>query len=126
VRDPTAAPDQPAPLQMVRYNNDDRAPLLGMSLEQVDAFYRAHRKFNQLIRSPTFEYRFQMTAGNVVIFDNQRLLHGRTAFRGHRRLVGCYLNGDDYRSRLRGLLFERDHGLSRADTEPSDAPQPSH
>ena len=130
VRDTSVQPPSAAPLIQVRYNNDDRAPLSGLSAGDVDAFYRAHRTFNRYIRDPRFEYKFQLEAGTVLLFDNHRLLHGRTAFRGHRRLIGCYLNGDDYRSRLRGLLYERDHGSAASTTTAAgvgaDAPaQPS-
>ena len=111
---------------MVRYNNDDRAPLQGLPVSELDAFYRAHRTFNELIRDPRFEYRLQLTAGTVLLLDNHRLLHGRTAFRGHRRLVGCYLNGDDYRSRLRGLLYERDHRDGSPVHDAVAQAQPSH
>lgn len=37
------------------------------------------------------------------VFDNLRVLHGRSSYTGTRRLCGAYVNGDDYRSRLRGL-----------------------
>lgn len=31
------------------------------------------------------------------------MLHGRSGFKGERRLCGAYVNHDDYRSRLVGL-----------------------
>eukprot|EP00966_Prymnesium_polylepis_P322216 7378481-Prymnesium_polylepis.1 len=34
---------------------------------------------------------------------DHRVLHGRHAFVGHRRLLGCYIQADDWRSRLRVL-----------------------
>ena len=37
------------------------------------------------------------------VFDNFRVLHGRSSFTGERRLCGAYVAADDYRSRLRGL-----------------------
>lgn len=37
------------------------------------------------------------------VFDNTRVLHGRSSFVGERRLCGAYIAGDDYRSRLIGL-----------------------
>jgi hypothetical protein len=43
-----------------------------------------------------------------LVFDNHRVLHGRSAFKGARRLCGAYVNGDDYRSRIRTL--ERRYG----------------
>ena len=72
---------------MVRYNNDDRAPLQGLPVSELDAFYRAHRTFNELIRDPRFEYRLQLTAGTVLLLDNHRLLHGRRS----RRISPCAL-----------------------------------
>ena len=39
----------------------------------------------------------------AAVFDNHRVLHGRSSFSGTRRLCGAYVSGDDYRSRLAGL-----------------------
>jgi trimethyllysine dioxygenase len=36
-----------------------------------------------------------------MLFDNWRVLHGRTAYTGVRRLCGAYLNHEDFESRLR-------------------------
>ena len=39
-------------------------------------------------------------------FDNYRILHGRSAFdpnSGHRHLQGCYIDRDDFLSRIRTL-----------------------
>jgi len=47
-----------------------------------------------------------------VVFDNTRVLHGRSGYEGERRLCGAYINGDDYRSRLRGLA-KQFGGVSR-------------
>lgn len=48
---------------------------------------------------------FELTFGILLssVFDNHRVLHGRSAFKGERRLCGAYVNHDDYRSRLLGL-----------------------
>ena len=52
--------------------------------------------------------RAELTPLPRAVFDNLRVLHGRSAYTGSRRLCGAYVNGDDYRSRLRGL--ERQYG----------------
>lgn len=48
-------------------------------------------------------YRRKMLPGECVIFDNRRVLHGRTAFHpadaGHRWLRGAYIAADDFLSR---------------------------
>jgi trimethyllysine dioxygenase len=44
----------------------------------------------------------------VLLFDNWRVLHGRAAYQGARRLCGTYLNREDFESRLRLLRQGRD------------------
>jgi len=65
---------------------------------------QALNSFNQILRSSTMELNYQLTKGTVVVFDNFRVLHGRSSFTGKRRMVGCYLNHDDFRSRAITLL----------------------
>ena len=38
-----------------------------------------------------------------VVFDNWRVLHGRKAFEGRRRVCGGYVNVDDWRGKLRRM-----------------------
>lgn len=45
-------------------------------------------------------------AGEMVVFDNRRVLHGRDAFdpqSGSRYLHGCYVDRGEFESRLRVL-----------------------
>lgn len=86
-------------LVLVRYNNDDRS-VLRVDAEEVEAFYDALRKWNEILTNPEGEYWAQLKPGTALIFDNHRVLHGRSAFVGNRRLCGAYVNHDDYRSRL--------------------------
>lgn len=51
--------------------------------------------------------RYMMRPGDLVIFDNRRMLHGRDAFdieTGERRLHGCYIERDILVSKQRALL----------------------
>jgi gamma-butyrobetaine dioxygenase len=53
--------------------------------------------------------------GDLVMFDNRRVLHGRDSFDpqgGQRHLQGCYVDRDDVYSRLR--ILQRPTGGSRA------------
>jgi len=73
---------------------------------QLAAYYRARRAFDQLLRSPQFEIRFLLDAGDLLMMDNRRLLHGRTGFdpaEGLRHLQGCYIDIDGPRSLYRVL-----------------------
>jgi len=80
----------------VHYNNRSIAPLR-LPAREVRLFYEAYRQFAQLLRTPRLQLRTRLGAGMLVVFDNQRILHGRTAFssaRHPRHLRGCYLSRD--------------------------------
>ena len=50
-----------------------------------------------MLREPRFQLKLHLPEGEIVVFDNQRILHGRTAFssaRHARHLRGCYLTRD--------------------------------
>ncbi|HEX9448234.1 MAG TPA: TauD/TfdA family dioxygenase [Dongiaceae bacterium] len=82
----------------------DFAPLLPTA--QLDAFYAARRRLDGLLKSAAYEIRFRLGNGDLVMFDNRRLLHGRTAFdtrEGKRHLQGCYIDSDGPRSLYRVL-----------------------
>ena len=77
---------------------------------QLDAYYRARREFDHRLRTSDFEIRFLLKAGDLVMFDNCRLLHGRTGFdpaEGLRHLQGCYIDIDGPRSLYRVLRRRR-------------------
>jgi gamma-butyrobetaine dioxygenase len=78
---------------------------LGPPKELAD-YYRARRAFDHLLRSPEFEITFLLEAGELLMMDNRRLLHGRSGFdpgEGQRHLQGCYIDIDGPRSRYRVL-----------------------
>jgi gamma-butyrobetaine dioxygenase len=73
---------------------------------RLDRFYRARRQVDGMLRSPSYELRFLLQDGELLMFDNQRLLHGRSAFdpqEGLRHLQGCYIDMDGLRSLYRVL-----------------------
>ena len=72
---------------------------------QMD-FYRAYRKFLGIATSEAMQFRFRLAAGECQVFDNQRIMHARSAFdpmSGHRLFEGCYVCRDDLVSRLEVL-----------------------
>ena len=89
----------------VHYNNRSIAPL-HLPATAAREFYAAYRQFAALLREPRFQLKFRLRDGDLVMFDNQRVLHGRTAFssqRHPRHLRGCYLSRDSVYSTA-GLL----------------------
>ncbi|KAL2170121.1 hypothetical protein VTG60DRAFT_5216 [Thermothelomyces hinnuleus] len=96
-------------LYRIRWNNDDRG-VVPFDKVRPEVWYRAAAKWNEIINRPRLQYWFQLTPGTVVIFDNWRVLHGRNAFKGIRRICGAYINRDDWVSRWGNLnLSEREN-----------------
>jgi gamma-butyrobetaine dioxygenase len=80
----------------VHYNNRSIAPL-NLPAREAARFYSAYRRLATLLRAARVQLRTRLDAGTLVVFDNQRVLHGRTAFssaRYPRHLRGCYLSRD--------------------------------
>ncbi|MDT0502594.1 MULTISPECIES: TauD/TfdA family dioxygenase [unclassified Halomonas] len=83
----------------------DALPLL--SDAQTRLFHRARQRLGELLADPAYEVRFALGAGELMLFDNSRVLHGRTSYdsnEGHRHLQGCYLDADGPRERFASLL----------------------
>jgi gamma-butyrobetaine dioxygenase len=101
--------DHRGELDEIRYSNALLAPLW-CDPDRMPELYRAMHAFVSLLRSPEFTLRFRLRPGDVMCFDNHRVLHGRDAFdpqSGPRHLQGCYVDRDDFLSRLRLLESAR-------------------
>jgi gamma-butyrobetaine dioxygenase len=68
----------------------------------VGTWYEAYFELLGLLEAPDAQVTFRLEPGDVVVFDNLRILHGRTAFSGEgaRRLQGCYADLDGLLSTL--------------------------
>jgi gamma-butyrobetaine dioxygenase len=89
----------------VRFTNALLAPL-DVPPDLTLPIYRAVRAFGRLLGSDRFAVRFRLEPGDVMCFDNYRVLHGRSEFdpnSGARHLQGCYIDRDDFLSRIRTL-----------------------
>lgn len=65
--------------------------------ESLRIYHRARKRLAELFSDPACELRFRLNPGECMMFDNNRVLHGRTAFdpnEGHRHLQGCYIDRD--------------------------------
>jgi|CXWL01.1.fsa_nt_gi trimethyllysine dioxygenase len=97
---PVLRHDHTGALVQVSFNNADRAPLL-LAADEMTELYDALRGFDLLANQRRFQWRHVLQPGEALLFDNWRVLHGRTAYTGRRRLCGAYLNHEDFESRLR-------------------------
>lgn len=88
------------------FNLIDRALMPAMAPDKMLEFYEDLRTLSAEIQSPANEWWFKLRPGTVVIFDNWRLLHGRSAYTGRRQLCGCYVSRTEFQSvaRTMGLI----------------------
>lgn len=101
--------DERGELLEVRIADFLRGPLQ-TAFEDVEPAYEALMTLQRMLHEPEFAIRFTYHPGDLVIFDNRRLLHARDAFEGasgHRWLQGCYMERDEIRSRYRMILRAR-------------------
>ncbi|WP_439861450.1 TauD/TfdA family dioxygenase [Pseudomonas sp. MBLB4136] len=85
----------------------DGLPLL--PIEQMKAYHRARKRLGELFCDPAYEIRFPLRAGELMLFDNSRVLHGRSSFdpsEGPRHLQGCYIDLDGPRERYASTLIQ--------------------
>lgn len=101
--------DEDADVVGVRYCECTQAPL-DIPEELIEPYYSALRVLAHVVQRDDLVYRFRLSPGDTVVFDNQRVLHGRTGFEGKRWLRQVYIDRDAFHSRLRvlGQRYQRE------------------
>ena len=98
----------------VHFNNADRMPISAQSIEALKRLkedgslgghpmtklYQAIQDFICTTKDESLTYKFRLQPGKLLSFNNHRVLHARTAFTGQRTLASCYINTEDWRSKL--------------------------
>ena len=82
----------------------DFVPL--MKKEKLDLYYAARKKISELYNSERYRLEFKLAAGDLLMMDNYRLLHGRTSYdanEGERFIQGCYIDYDSTEGKLKHL-----------------------
>ena len=75
----------------VRYSYFTLAPL-SFPFALMASFYRAHDAFARMLREPGRGVRANLAPGDIVLYDNHRMLHSRTPFEGPRWVRGVYFD----------------------------------
>lgn len=97
-------------LKEVNYSPPFQGPLQLSTISDANKhllndFIRGFTLFEQFIKDPKNQYLVKMKEGSCVLFDNRRTLHSRLQFSdevgGDRWLMGCYVDGDSFRSKMR-------------------------
>ncbi|XP_059565145.1 gamma-butyrobetaine dioxygenase [Myotis daubentonii] len=91
----------------INFNNATRDTIFDVPVEKVQPFYAALKEFVDLMNCKESKFTFKMNPGDVITFDNWRLLHGRSSYEAgteiSRHLEGAYADWDVVMSRLRIL-----------------------
>ncbi len=75
----------------------------------MQQFYAAYRHYAEILQREDLQIRFKLNPGELVMFDNTRVLHARSAFSkvGMRHLQGAYSDLDGLYSTLNILSSTR-------------------
>jgi gamma-butyrobetaine dioxygenase len=104
-RTPLISVDTEGRIHAVHFNNRSFAGIEG-PVDLVEPWYAAYRNFARILKQPERELAFRLVPGDLLVMQNERALHGRTAFDpnlGRRHLQGCYVDKDGLESRMRLL-----------------------
>ena len=104
-RRPLICVDVEGRIAAIHFNNRSFAGIDG-PVELVEPWYAAYRNFARLLKQPERALAFRLAPGDLLVMENERALHGRTAFDvnlGRRHLQGCYVDKDGLESRMRVL-----------------------
>ena len=88
----------------IHYNNRS-IDTIKLAPELIQPFYAAYRHFAEILEREQLQIVFKLDPGELVLFDNTRILHARKAYSdaGTRHLQGAYSDLDGLYSSLRLL-----------------------
>ena len=89
----------------IHFNNRSVAPIVDVPFKDMLNYYKAYRKFSDIINNPTMAVNFKLNPGDCFLVDNTRVLHARTPYlaKGSRWLQGCYTDKDGLLSKISTL-----------------------
>ena len=92
----------------IYFNNRSIGPITDVPYSLMLDYYKAYRKFSNIIDDPKMAIEFKLKPGQCFIVDNSRVLHARTAYygSGNRWLQGCYADKDGL---LSSILTEKNN-----------------
>jgi len=105
---PVISLDRDGEVQGIRFHERSMGTL-DLPAAQTGDYYRALRTFALAVTDSANTAVFRLQPGQAIVYDNQRALHGRTAFTaeaGPRHLRLCTIDRDQFHSRLRRLREE--------------------
>ncbi len=112
---PIISLDRDYEISGIRFHERSLSPL-DVAPEIMGDYYRSLIRFAKDVNDPSRAVVFRLQPGEAIVYDNQRVLHGRTAFgapdgseeAGRRHLRLCTIDRDQFHSRLRRLRADHD------------------
>ncbi|XP_071533117.1 gamma-butyrobetaine dioxygenase-like isoform X2 [Panulirus ornatus] len=105
-RKPVISVNHEGNIQQVNFNTMVRDSFFMTSADKVAGWYDALSTFYRILKDPQNHIEYKMNEGDIIVFDNTRVLHGRKGYEmahGDRHLEGGYWEWDQVRSRRRSL-----------------------
>ena len=95
----------------VRYNNRS-IDTINLPTNKIRSFYKAYRHWSEIIERDNLKVIFKLSEGDLMLLDNTRIMHARTAFskKGKRHLQGAYTDLDGLYSQLNVLENRQQNG----------------
>ena len=88
-------------------NEGTRQCFLGVTADKTQEMYEAYYSFSKRLTDPKNMFLHKLSSGEIVVFDNDRVLHGRTGYTLAEGMGRClestYIDWDVARSKLNVL-----------------------
>ncbi|KAJ1905530.1 hypothetical protein LPJ81_001873 [Coemansia sp. IMI 209127] len=93
-------------LEQVRYSYFTQGAQTTVPFSQLREWYEAQQVWDKLLYRDDFQIKADLQSGDVVIYDNLKVLHARNGFSGPRHMAGVYLDSADLWSHLGAAKIE--------------------
>lgn len=91
--------------EQISYNHHDRAPFWHPEPLMTQIF-DGLAAIDRIAADPASRFEVDLRPGDMILLDNWRVLHGRRAFDGKRKMAGGYVSREDVESTTRRLLVD--------------------
>ena len=101
-------PDEPAACLVGRFCWAEKSAAPVRAPEHlIEPIYAARRALLELVHDEGLQAKIALRPGDLLIADNYRVMHGRSAYRGRRHLRHCHIDRDEMYSRYRMACHRR-------------------
>ena len=95
-------------LKRIRYNPKIKLPFVEQDAQKKQALQVALKQFDAWLLEESQQRKISLSPGEMVLWDNWRVLHGGSAMDGNHYLSVCMSNMEDFHSRLRVIRTKSD------------------